>query len=87
MEEVAKVLLLQELELVGSALEDQEDVAYESLPEEDCADKGFPDSFLVAVCEEVGIWRGRFSSHGDAGHLDKMSTQELKVAVLQDGFK
>ena len=31
MEVVAKVLLLQELELVGSALEDQEDVAYESL--------------------------------------------------------
>ena len=31
MEVVAKVLLLQELVLVGSALEDQEDVAYESL--------------------------------------------------------
>ena len=31
MEVVAKVLLLQDLELVGSALEDQEDVAYESL--------------------------------------------------------
>ena len=31
MEVVAKVLLLQELELVGSALEDQEDAAYESL--------------------------------------------------------
>ena len=31
MEVVAKVLLLQELELIGSALEDQEDVAYESL--------------------------------------------------------
>ena len=87
MEVVAKVLLLQELELVGSALEDQEDVAYESLPEEDCADKGFPDSFFVAVCEEVGIWRGCFSSNGGAGHLDKMPTQELKVAVVQDGFK
>ena len=87
MEVVPKVLLLQKLELVGSALEDQEDVAYESLPGEDCADKGFPDSFFVAVYEEVGIWRGCFSSHGGADHLDKIPTQELKVAVLQNGFK
>ena len=87
MEVVAKVLLLQELELIGSALEDQEDVAYESLREEDGADKDFLDSFFVAVCEEVGIWRCCFGSHGGADHLDKMSTQELKVAVLQDGFK
>ena len=41
----------------------------------------------MAVCEKVGIWRGCFGSHGDVDHLDKTPTQELKVVVLQDGFK
>ena len=29
-------------ELFGGAYEDQEDVIYESLPERDCPEKGFP---------------------------------------------
>ena len=43
-------------ELVDSAEEDQEGVVYESLPEDDCPDKGFLDGFFVAVQEKVGIW-------------------------------
>ena len=41
--------------LFGAAYEDQEDIIYESLPERDCPEKGFPDGFFVMAHEEVGI--------------------------------
>ena len=44
------------LELFGGDYEDQEDVIYESLPERDCPDEGFPNGFFMIVHEEVSIW-------------------------------
>ena len=37
--------------------------------------------------EEVGEWWGGFGSHGCAGKLEQMPVHELKVVVMQDGFK
>ena len=48
--------MLHGLELFDDAYEDHEYVIYESLPERDCPDEGFPDGFFVTSHEEVGIW-------------------------------
>ena len=48
--------MLHGLELFDDPYEDHEDVIYESLPERDCPDEGFPDGFFVTSHEEVGIW-------------------------------
>ena len=68
--------ILQGLELFGCAYEDQEDVIYESLPERDCPDEGFPDGFFVTAHEEIGIWWGSLGSHGRAHKLEKMPVPE-----------
>ena len=68
--------ILQGLELFGCAYEDQEDVIYESLPERDCPDEGFPDGFFVTAHEEVSIWWGSLGSHGCADKLEKMPVHE-----------
>ena len=47
--------MLHGLELFDDAYEDHEDVIYESLPERDCPDEGFPDGFFVTSHEVVGI--------------------------------
>ena len=79
--------ILHGLELFGGAYVDQEYVIYESLPERDYPDKGFPDGFFVTAHEEVGIWWGSLGSHGCADNLEKMPVHERKNVVLQDGFK
>ena len=68
--------VLHGLELFGCAYEDQEDVIYESLPERDCPDEGFPDGFFVTAHEEVSIWWGSLGSHGCADKLEKMPVHE-----------
>ena len=64
--------ILHGLELFGGAYEDRGDVTYESLPERDCPDEGFPNGLLVMAHEEVGIWWGSLGSHGYANKLEKM---------------
>ena len=68
--------ILHGLEWFGGAYEDQEDVIYESLPERDCPDEGFPDGFFVTAHEEVSIWWGSLGSHGCADKLEKMPVHE-----------
>ena len=68
--------ILHGMELFGGAYEDQEDVIYESLPERHCPNEGFPNIFFVIAHEEVGIWCGRFRSHGCADKLEKMPVHE-----------
>ena len=65
--------ILHGLELFGCACEDHEDIIYESLPERDCPDEGFPNGFFVTTHEEVGIWWGSLGSHGRADKLEKIS--------------
>ena len=55
--------------------------------EVDFPDKIFPDGFFVAVHEKFGIWWDAFGSQGCAKQLNKVAIRELKVVVLQDGFK
>ena len=64
------------LELFRCASEDHEDVIYESLPEKDCPDEGFPDGFFLTTHEEVGIWWDSLDSHGRTDKLEKMSVHE-----------
>ena len=54
----------------------KEDIVYESLPEGDGPDEGFPDGFFVATHEKVGVWWGAFGSHGCADELEKMLVHE-----------
>ena len=54
----------------------RKNVVYESLPEVDCPDKGFPYGFLVKVHEEVGVWRDSLGSHGFADKLEKIPVHE-----------
>ena len=68
--------ILHGLELFGDALEDQEDVVYESLLGKDCPDKGLPDGLFVTAHEEVGVWWGRFGSHGCADKLEQVPVHE-----------
>ena len=68
--------ILHGLELFNSAQEDQGDVVYESLPEEDCPDKGIMDGFFVVTHEEVGTWWSSFGSTGSVNKLEKMPTHE-----------
>ena len=68
--------IFHRLDLFGGALEDQEDVIYESLPEGDFLNKSFPDGFFVTTDEEVGIWWSTLSSQGYANKLEKMPVHE-----------
>ena len=68
--------ILHGLELFRGTYEDQEDVIYQSLPERDCSDEGFPDGFFMTADEEVGIWWGSLGSQGRADKLEKMPVHE-----------
>ena len=68
--------ILHGLELFGCACEGHKDVIYESLPERDCPDEGFPDGFFVTAHEQVGVWWCSLGSHGRANKLEKMPVHE-----------
>ena len=68
--------ILHGLELFGGAYEDQEVVIYDSLPERDCPDEGFPNGFFMMVHEKVSIWWGSLDFYGSANKLEKMPVYE-----------
>ena len=63
--------ILHRLELLSG-------IIYESLPERDCPDKGFPDGFFVTTHEDIGIWWGGFGSYGFDNKLEKIRVHEEK---------